>query len=330
MLRFIVKRVLVALLTLLAVDVITFGVFFAVPSSPAEVNCTKDCTPERLERINRSLGFDKPVLTQFTEFNKGIFVGRDYDAGGGKVDHCGAPCLGYSFRTAEPVTRIINRGLPVTVSIVLGAFVLWMILGVSLGVYSALHRGSFGDKVAIGTALIGASMPVYFFALILLGVFVFLTGILDYPQYVPLTENPLLWAKGLVLPWLALTFVQAAGYARYSRSQMLEVMSEDYIRTARAIGLPNRAVHMKHALRAAITPVITLAGLDLGVFLGGVAITETIFGMHGIGWQSVVAAGDLNLPVVMGVVLVAAFFVVAANTIVDVLYAFVDPRVRLS
>jgi peptide/nickel transport system permease protein len=330
MLRFIIKRVLVALLTLIAVDVITFGVFFAVPSSPAAVMCSKDCTPERLERVNRSLGFDKSPQVQFAEFNKGIFAGRDFDAGGGKVDRCEAPCLGYSFRTAEPVTKIINRGLPVTVSIVLGAFVLWMICGVALGVYSALHRGTFGDKVAIGVALIGASMPVYFFALILLGVFVFLTGLLDYPQYVPLTDNPLLWAKGLILPWLALTFVQAAGYARYSRSQMLEVMSEDYIRTARAIGLPNRTVHMKHALRAAITPVITLAGLDLGVFLGGVAITETIFGMHGIGWQSVTSAFDLNLPVVMGVVLIAAFFVVAANTVVDVLYAFVDPRVRLS
>jgi peptide/nickel transport system permease protein len=173
-------------------------------------------------------------------------------------------------------------------------------------------------------------MPVYFFALILLGVFVFGLGLMDYPHFVPISVNPLQWAKGLILPWLALTFVQAAGYARYSRAQMLETLSEDYIRTARAIGLPKRTVHLKHALRAAITPVITLAGLDLGVFLGGVAITETIFGMHGIGWQSVNAVFDLNLPVVMATVLIAAFFVVVSNALVDVLYAFVDPRVRLS
>lgn len=329
MLRFIIKRVLVALLTLAAIDVITFGVFFAVPSSPAEVMCSKNCDKQRLDRVNAALGLDKPKIEQFFEFNKGLVAGRDFKVGD-KADHCPAPCLGYSFRTSEAVTKVLGRGLPITVSIVIGAFILWMIVGVSLGVYSALNRGTIADKIAIGISLVGASMPVYFFAIILLGVFVFSLKVIEYPHFVPLSENPLLWAKSLILPWLALTFVQAAGYARYSRSQMLETLSEDYIRTARAVGLPKRTVHMKHALRAAITPVITLAGLDLGVFLGGVAITETIFGMHGIGWQSVNAVFDLNLPVVMGTVLIAAFFVVVSNTLVDVLYAFIDPRVKLS
>jgi len=329
MLRFIIKRVLVALLTLAAIDIITFGVFFAVPSSPAEVMCSKNCDAQRLARVNAALGLDKPKFEQFVEFNKGLVFGREFKVGD-KADHCPAPCLGYSFRTSEAVTSVLGRGLPITVSIVVGAFILWMIVGVGLGVYSALHRGTLADKIAIGVSLVGASMPVYFFAIILLGVFVFSLKIIDYPHFVPLTENPLAWAKSLILPWLALTFVQAAGYARYSRSQMLETLSEDYIRTARAVGLPKRTVHMKHALRAAITPVITLAGLDLGVFLGGVAITETIFGMHGIGWQSVNAVFDLNLPVVMGTVLIAAFFVVVSNTLVDVLYAFIDPRVKLS
>lgn len=329
MLRFIIKRVLVALLTLAAVDVITFGVFFAVPSSPAAVMCSKDCTPERLARVNAALGLDKPKHEQFIEFNKGLVFGRDFRVGN-DVNRCSAPCLGYSFRTSEAVTKILGRGLPITISIVIGAFVLWLLAGVSLGVYSALHRGTFADKLAIGVSLIGASMPVYFFALILLGLFVFSFGLFSFPHFVPFTENPLEWAKNLILPWFALTFVQAAGYARYSRSQMLETLSEDYIRTARAVGLSKRTVHMKHALRAAITPVITLAGLDLGVFLGGVAITETIFSMPGIGRQSVQAALDLNLPVVMGTVLIAAFFVVVSNTLVDVLYAFIDPRVKLS
>lgn len=329
MLRFIIKRVLVALLTLAAIDVITFVVFFAVPSSPAQVMCSKNCDAARLARVDAALGLDKPKIDQFIEFNKGLVAGRDFKVGD-KADHCPAPCLGYSFRTSEAVTKVLGRGLPVTVSIVIGAFVLWMIVGVSLGVYSALNRGTIADKIAIGVSLVGASMPVYFFAIILLGVFVFSLKVIEYPHFVPLSENPLLWAKSLILPWLALTFVQAAGYARYSRSQMLETLSEDYIRTARAVGLPKRTVHMKHALRAAITPVITLAGLDLGVFLGGVAITETIFGMHGIGWQSVNAVFDLNLPVVMGTVLIAAFFVVVSNTLVDVLYAFIDPRVKLS
>jgi peptide/nickel transport system permease protein len=329
MLRFIIKRVLVALLTLAAIDVITFGVFFAVPSSPAEVMCSKNCDKERLDRVNAALGLDKPKFDQFVDFNKGLVFGRDFKVGD-KADHCPAPCLGYSFRTSEAVTKVLGRGLPITVSIVIGAFILWMIVGVSLGVYSALHRGTLSDKIAIGISLVGASMPVYFFALILMGIFVFSLKIFEFPHFVSITDNPLLWAKSLILPWLALTFVQAAGYARYSRSQMLETLSEDYIRTARAVGLPKRTVHMKHALRAAITPVITLAGLDLGVFLGGVAITETIFGMHGIGWQSVNAVIDLNLPVVMGTVLIAAFFVVVSNTLVDVLYAFIDPRVKLS
>ena len=329
MLRFVIKRVLVALLTLAAIDIITFGVFFAVPSSPAEVMCSKNCDAQRLARVNAALGLDKPKFEQFVEFNKGLVFGREFKVGD-KADHCPAPCLGYSFRTSEAVTSVLGRGLPITVSIVVGAFILWMIVGVGLGVYSALHRGTLADKIAIGVSLVGASMPVYFFAIILLGVFVFSLKIIDYPHFVPLTENPLAWAKSLILPWLALTFVQATGYARYSRSQMLETLSEDYIRTARAVGLPKRTVHMKHALRAAITPVITLAGLDLGVFLGGVAITETIFGMHGMGWQSVNAVIDLNLPVVMGTVLIAAFFVVVSNTLVDVLYAFVDPRVKLS
>jgi peptide/nickel transport system permease protein len=329
MLRFLIKRVLVALLTLLAIDVITFGIFFAVPSSPAAVMCAKDCTTERLARINKSLGMDKPLSTQFVEFNKGVFVGRDYVAGG-NTTHCSAPCLGYSFKTSEDVTKILGRGIPITASIVLGAFVLWIVAGVGLGMYSALHRGSFADKTAIGVALIGASMPVYFFALVLLGIVVFSLHLMDFPRFTPLTTDPVAWAKGLLLPWIALAFVQAAGYARYSRAQMLETLSEDYIRTARAIGLPKRTVHLRHALRAAITPVITLAGLDLGVFLGGVAITETIFGLPGFGRLSVNAVFDLNLPVVMGTVLVAAFFVVVSNTLVDMLYAVIDPRVRLS
>jgi peptide/nickel transport system permease protein len=329
MFRFLVKRVLIALLTLLAIDIITFSVFFAIPSSPAAVMCSKGCTDERIAMVNRSLGLDKPKVTQFAEFNKGIFVGRDFD-NGVRVAHCPAPCLGYSFRTGEPVTAIVSRALPVTVSIVLGAAVLWLLVGVSLGVISALRRGTVFDKSAVGVSLLGASMPVYFFALILITVFVFALKLLAYPQYVPITQNFGAWLVALILPWLSLVFVQAAAYARISRGQMLETLSEDYIRTARAVGLPKRTVYLRHALRAAITPIVTIFGLDLGSFLGGVAITETIFGMHGLGWQSVNAVGTLNLPVVMATVLIGAVFIVVMNTIVDVLYAFIDPRVKLS
>jgi peptide/nickel transport system permease protein len=220
--------------------------------------------------------------------------------------------------------------LPITVSIVLGAAVLWLVVGVTLGVISALRRGTFFDKTSVVASLLGASMPVYFFALLLITLFVFALKLLAYPQYVPITHNFGGWLTAMILPWLSLAFVQAAAYARISRGQMLETLSEDYIRTARAIGLPKRTVYVKHALRAAITPIVTIFGLDLGSFLGGVAITETIFGMHGLGWQSVNAVGQLNLPVVMATVLIGAVFIVVMNTVVDLLYAFIDPRVKLA
>jgi peptide/nickel transport system permease protein len=329
MFRFVMKRVLVALLTLVAIDLITFVVFFAIPSSPALVMCSKSCTAERLAAVNRSLGLDKPKLEQFVEFNQGIFTGRDFN-NGVTVDHCPAPCLGFSFRTSEPVTAILGRALPVTLSIVLGAAVLWLLVGVSLGMISAIRRGTVFDKTAVGAALLGAAMPVYFFGLLLLTIFVFTLKLLDFPHYTPITQDFGGWLSAMILPWMALVFVQAASYARISRGQMLETLSEDYIRTARAIGLTKRKVYVKHALRAAITPIVTIFGLDLGSFLGGVAITENIFGMHGLGWQSVVAVRDLNLPVVMATVLLGAVFIVVMNALVDVLYAVLDPRVKLS
>jgi peptide/nickel transport system permease protein len=260
---------------------------------------------------------------------RGIFVGRDIGSDTGKT-HCPAPCLGFSFKgTQEPVLDTVKRVLPVTVSLVAGAAVLWLTFGIALGMVSALRRGTIFDRLAIGTALVGVSMPVYFFGAILLLVVVYTTKIMDFPQYVPITENPLLWAKGLILPWMALAFVTAATYSRLSRAQMLETLSEDFVRTARAKGLPKRQVYVKHALRAAITPIVTIAGLDIGNALGGTVITETVFGLNGLGKEAVNGVFDLNLPIVMATVLIAAFFIVVANLIVDMLYATIDPRVRL-
>ena len=172
-------------------------------------------------------------------------------------------------------------------------------------------------------------MPVYFFGAILLLVVVYATKIMDFPHYVPITENPLLWAKGLILPWLALAFVTSATYSRLSRAQMLETLSEDFVRTARAKGVSKTGVYLKHALRAAITPLVTIGGLDIGNALGGTVITETVFGLQGLGREAVNGVFDLNLPIVMATVLLAAFFIVTANFIVDILYATIDPRVRL-
>jgi len=326
MLRFLIKRSLIAVVTLIAISAVTFLVFFAVPSSPALVMCSKNCTPTNMAAVERSLGLDKPLLTQYIDFHKGIVLGREMPSFG----ECPAPCLGYSFRTREPVLNIIERALPVTVSIVLGAAVIWLALGISLGMFSALRQGTTFDKVSIGVSLVGASMPVYFFAMVLLLIFVFGFKIFSIPRYHSPFEDPGAFVAGMVLPWLALGFVQSAAYARLSRSQMLETLSEDFVRTARAIGLPKRTVYLRHALRAAITPIVTYAGLDLGALLGGVVITETVFGLKGLGGTAVQAVSDLNLPVVMATVLIAATFIVVSNVIVDCLYAFIDPRVKLS
>jgi len=330
MVRFITRRVLVGVVTIIAISVIVFGLFFLVPSSPAKVMCGKNCNASSIAAVERRLEIDQPIHEQYTKFVKGIFVGRTYAPGSDFEVRCPAPCLGYSFRNSEPVTAILSRTVPVTLSIVAGAAVLWLLIGVSLGMISALRRGTIFDKIAIGISLAGASMQVFFFGLILLFLLVYTTGWLPFPSYTPLTQDPLAWASGLILPWVTLGFLNSAIYARLSRAQMLETLSEDYVRTARAKGLPLRRVYTKHALRAAITPIVTIAGLDIGASLGGTFITETIFGLRGLGKETVDAVGFLNLPIVVATVLLAAIFIVVANLIVDVLYAVIDPRVRLS
>lgn len=329
MLRYLLKRLLLAVVTLFAVSVITFLMFFAVPTSPAYVMCGKQCDAHSIKQTEERLGLNKPTYVQYGLFVKGIFVGRTYGTGELKLN-CPAPCLGYSFRTSEPVTAIVERDLPVTASIVIGSAVVYGVVGVGLGMISALRRGTLFDKVAVGFSLTFASMQIYFFGLILLLVFVYGLNLLPAPKYTPLTQNPLQWMEGMLLPWLTLGLLNSAIYARLSRAQMLETLSEDFVRTARAKGLPKAKVYARHALRAAITPIITILGLDIGTNLGGTFITETVFSLNGLGKEAVNAVNDLNLPIVMATVLIAALFIVLMNILVDVLYSVIDPRVRLS
>jgi peptide/nickel transport system permease protein len=219
--------------------------------------------------------------------------------------------------------------LPVTLSICIGAAILWLGFGVAAGVVSALKRGSAVDRVSMGIALAGVSLPIFFTGLVSLELFSYKWSIFPNVQYVSLTQNPLLWARNLVLPWVTLAFLYAALYARLTRAGMLETMSEDYIRTARAKGLPERTVIVKHALRAALTPILTIFGLDLGLLLGGAVLTEYTFSLHGLGLFTIEAIQNQDFPEIMGVVMLASFFIVIANMIVDVLYAVVDPRVRV-
>ncbi|MBQ1019569.1 ABC transporter permease [Micromonospora sp. D93] len=327
MARFLIKRLFSATLTLFAVSVLTFLMFFALPRDPVSSICSKNCNPERLERVRDDLGLNDPLVSQYAGYMKGIVTGRDL--GSAQGGRCDAPCLGWSYVTNEAVSDTIARVLPVTLSIVIPAAILWLLLGVGLGMVSALRRGTWLDRLAIGFSLTGASLQLYFVGAVLLLVFVYNLRLLPVPSYTSLFDNPAKWASGLVLAWVALAFLFSAIYARLSRAQMLETLSEDFVRTARAKGLAKPTVYGRHALRAAITPVVTIAGLDVGGALGGTVITETTFGIQGLGRTAVDAVRSGDLPTIMATVLIAAVFVVLANVLVDLLYAAIDPRVRL-
>ncbi|MFF0171695.1 ABC transporter permease [Micromonospora profundi] len=327
MTRFLIKRLFSAVLTLFAVSVLTFLMFFALPRDPVSSICSKNCNPERLERVRDDLGLNDPLISQYAGYMKGIVTGRDL--GSAQGGRCDAPCLGWSYVTNEAVSDTIARVLPVTLSIVIPAAILWLLLGVGLGMVSALRRGTWLDRAAIGFSLTGASLQLYFVGAVLLLVFVYNLRWLPVPSYTSIFDNPVKWANGLVLAWVALAFLFSAIYARLSRAQMLETLSEDFVRTARAKGLAKPTVYGRHALRAAITPVVTIAGMDVGGALGGTVITETTFGIQGLGRTAVDAVRSGDLPTIMATVLIAAVFVVLANVLVDLLYAAIDPRVRL-
>ena len=290
-------------------------------------------TESQRQAVRHAFGLDQPIVVQYWNYVKGIFAGRDFTDGVSQV-HCGPPCLGYSFQYQQSVSSLMLDRFSVTLSLAIGASILWLVAGVTVGVISALKRGSALDRASMLIALAGVSLPVYFTGLILLFLFTYGPDWLRwFPQagtYVGFTDNPLQWAQNLVLPWVSLAFLFAALYARLTRANMLETMGEDYIRTARAKGLPARTVIGKHALRAALTPIVTIFGLDLAGLLGGAVLTEFTFSLQGLGKLSIDAINKQDLPVIMGVVIVGAVFLVLANIVVDVLYAVIDPRVRYS
>lgn len=330
MLNYIAKRVAAGTLVLAIVSAIVFSIFYILPADPARLACGKSCTPELMQRIKVALEIDQPLQVQYGRFIKGIFVGRTYLKGTEAELQCGAPCLGYSYQTDQPVTELLMDRLPATLSIAVGASVLWLLIGLSSGIVSALRRGTMVDKFSQGVALGAASLQIYFVGLVLQFIFVDKLAWLPMPGYTSPFEYPLDWAKQMALPWITLAFLLSAIYSRLTRAGMIEVMSEDYVRTARAKGLTERTVNMKHVLRGAITPIVTVFGLDLGALLGGAVITEYVFNVPGLGKLSTEAVTNLDIPVVTGTVLFAAFFVITANIIVDLLYAALDPKVRLN
>jgi peptide/nickel transport system permease protein len=330
MIGYLVRRAVSGLLVLLATSIAVFVLFFYGPSDPAQAMCPETrCTPAKLEAIRTNLGLDRPITEQYGEYMKGVFVGREVSSGAIRID-CDAPCLGVSFKLRVNVTDYLLERFPATLSLALGGAAVFLTLGVSIGVFAARRRGTNADRAIVGSTLIVNAIPYYLVALLAYLYLVSQWGIFSETEYIKITEDPYGWAKALLLPWLVLGLVYSTAYARFSRGSMVEALSEDFVRTARSKGLSERRVVFKHALRAAVVPVVTIFGLDFAGLLAGTVFTEKIFGIQGIGLTAIDAIGTKDLPIISATVLIAATFVVLGNVLVDVLYSVIDPRVRLT
>jgi peptide/nickel transport system permease protein len=320
MTKYVIRRLLWVVVLLFLVSLLTFVIFYLLPSAdPALLRAGHQPSPALVAAIRHNLGLDKPWYVQYFDYMKALVLHFDF---------------GYSYQNNISVRSQIFNRFPATASLAFGAAVVWLVIGIAVGTISAVRRRSVFDRVAMGTALVAISAPVYWLGLLMLFLFANDIGVIKiFPgaaSYVPLTQNPVKWFTSLLLPWFVLAASFAAIYARLLRANLIETMSEDYIRTARAKGLPERTVILRHGIRAAITPVVTAAGLDLGVLLGGVILTEQVFNIPGIGRLAYESILNGDLPMIQGTVLLGAFFIVIANLIVDILYAFIDPRVRYS
>lgn len=334
---YIVRRVAVGLALMLALTLVTFVLFFASPVDPARFACGKNCSEQQRDQARKALGYDKPVHEQWASFMKGVVVGRDFPAdpelraaAPEVVTHCEAPCLGYSHLNSATVNDLVKTAAPVSISLALVALVMWLTGGVLFGILAAVFKGSFIDRGIVGLTLIAFAFPTFFIAVFFLKYLAVKWELFDYPSYVSIAEAGVVpWLTNLLMPGFTLALVFMAGYVRMTRAFVLESMTEDYIRTAKAKGLPGRVVLFKHGLRAALTPLVTMTGLDFATLLGGAIITESVFAYPGLGLLTVQASAAYDLPTIIGVVVLAGAFVIVANILVDISYAFIDPRVRL-
>ena len=331
MFGYIVRRIISGILVLLVVSIATFALFFYGPADPALAYCPETrCTPQRLEQITTSLGLDRPVLSQYGDYMKGIVAGNDFKAGSITIK-CPAPCLGVSFKQRVNVFEYLKGRFPATLSVAIGAAAIFLTFGVAMGISAARVRGSTSDKLIVGGSLLINAIPIYLLLLLSYLLLISQWGIFPESGYFsPFTAGPLAWVKGMLLAWIVIGISSSTSYARFSRGSMIEALNEDYVRTARAKGLSDRRVTLKHALRAAIVPVVTIFGLDFAGLLAGTVFTERIFDIQGIGLTALNAIRGKDLPMVAATVLIAATFVVVANLVVDLVYSLIDPRVRLS
>jgi len=333
---FIVRRVLSSILVVILTSIFVFVLFFkGLGDSPAVNYCEKlgpgKCTTAKLDSIKKQMGFDKPVAENYAIWAKGIFVGRDDVYVDGKTYDCPAPCFGISIMTGNTVWHDFKQKFPATVVLAVGGATMYLVIGVLLGALAARWRGSTADRLLVGSTLIVSSIPYYLVALL---AWIYLSLQLQiFPEtgYYPITDNPAKTISCIALPWLVLGLTNCTSYARFTRGQMVETLSEDYIRTASAKGVRTNRVLFKHALRAAIVPVITIFGLDFATLLAGTIFTERIFSIDGVGnWGLTALSTPIDLNVIETTTLLLAVMVVTANLLVDILYSFLDPRVSIA
>lgn len=311
--RFVARRLIGMVFVLFAISLIVFFIFNVIPTDPAQRIAGKNATPQLVKNVTKELGLDKSLPTQYATMMKKIFTGE---------------LISYNSRLN--VDEQISQRVPATISLSIGAAVLWIFFGVLFGYLSAVRAGSLTDRALTIFAVAGISMPVFLLADVFLYFLTFKLEIFPSNGYAKLTEGPAEWASHLILPWITLAVLYAGFYSRVLRSSMLDVMSEDYVRTARAKGLSLHRVRTRHVLRNSLIPIVTLFGLDFGAVIGGAGIlVEKIFSINGVGYYAVEAIEHEDFPVIMAVTLFGAFFVVLFNAIVDIAYAYLDPRIRL-
>ncbi|HJR18748.1 MAG TPA: ABC transporter permease [Actinomycetota bacterium] len=319
MVRYIIRRMLWVVVVILMITLFAFLVFYVMPpGDPAVSFAGRRPTADTLEQVRENLGLDKPTYVQYGLFVKQLFLGDEY----------GWPGFGFSFASQVSVRDQLFNRVGVTLQLAVGAVIVWLAIGIPIGVLSALKRRSKADRLAMGFALFGVSTPVFWLGLMGLFVFWYKLGWAPGTGYIPFGESPFQWFTHMLMPWFVVALLFAAFYARMVRGNMIEVMSEDYIRTARAKGLPERTVVVKHGLRAGLTPIVTMVGLDFAQLIGGAIVTERVFNLPGLGNATVDAVNRGDLPVVLGVTVFAALAITIMNLLVDIAYAYLDPRVR--
>jgi peptide/nickel transport system permease protein len=317
--RYIVRRLLWVVMVVLIITAFTYVIFFVMPpTDPAVQFAGRSPTPELIAEVRRQFGLDKPVWRQYALFLKNTFTGDQY----------GWPGLGFSFVTRSSVRDLLLERLPVTIQLAVGAALVWLCIGIPIGIVSAVKRRSLFDRASMLLALFFVSAPVFWLGLVALWLFWYKLSVSPGTGYVPISQSFGGWLGHMLMPWVVLALLFAAQYARMTRGNLIETMGQDYIRTARVKGLPEWKVILKHGVRASLTPVVTLIGLDLGALLGGAVITETVFNLQGIGQWAAASVFQGDVPVVLAVTVVVALAVTLMNLLVDIVYAYLDPKVN--